>query len=36
LGKLLGAGKFGEVFVGQHKKTGFISAIKIISKKQID
>ncbi|XP_031472709.1 spindle assembly checkpoint kinase-like [Nymphaea colorata] len=36
LGKLLGSGKFGEVYVAQHKRTGFISALKIISKKHID
>lgn len=32
LGKKLGSGKFGEVFVARHKKTGFICALKRIAK----
>jgi hypothetical protein len=32
LGKKLGSGKFGEVFVARHKQSGFICALKKISK----
>lgn len=32
LGKKLGSGKFGEVFIAKHKKSGFICALKKISK----
>ena len=34
-GKRLGRGKFGEVFLVKHKEIGFLSALKIISKKTI-
>lgn len=36
LGKKLGSGKFGEVFVARHKKSGFICALKKISKNNMD
>lgn len=36
LGKKLGEGKFGEVFVAQHKKTGFICALKRINRNRLD
>lgn len=36
LGKKLGAGKFGEVFVAQHRKTGFICALKRINRCNLD
>lgn len=32
LGKCIGSGKFGDVFMSQHKKTGFVCAIKKILK----
>lgn len=32
LGKKLGSGKFGEVFVARHRKSGFICALKRIAK----
>jgi aurora kinase len=35
LGKKLGKGQFGEVFIAKHKKTGFICALKIIKKSTI-
>jgi aurora kinase len=35
IGKKLGKGKFGEVFLVKHKIIGFICALKIISKKLI-
>jgi aurora kinase len=36
LGRKLGAGKFGEVFIARHKKSGFMCAIKRINKLNID
>ena len=36
LGRKLGAGKFGEVFLAQHKKSGFVCAVKRINKLNID
>lgn len=36
LGKKLGSGKFGEVFVARHKRSGFICALKRISKGNMD
>lgn len=36
LGKKLGAGKFGEVFVAHHRKTGFICALKRINRCNLD
>ena len=36
LGKKLGSGKFGEVFVAKHKKTSFICALKRIPKSNMD
>ena len=36
LGRKLGAGKFGEVFIAQHKKSGFVCALKRINKQNID
>ena len=36
LGKKLGEGKFGEVFVAQHRKSGFICAIKRIFRSSLD
>jgi serine/threonine protein kinase len=35
LGTVLGRGKFGEVFLGRHQETGFISAIKKIEKAKV-
>jgi aurora kinase len=32
LGKKLGKGKFGEVYLSKHKHLGFVCAIKIIPK----
>lgn len=32
LGKCIGSGKFGDVFMCEHKKTGFVCAIKKILK----
>jgi aurora kinase len=34
-GKRLGKGHFGEVFVVKHKITGFMCALKVISKEHI-
>ena len=36
LGKKLGEGKFGEVFVAQHKKLGFVCALKKINRSRLD
>jgi aurora kinase len=36
VGQLLGSGKFGEVFVAQHRRTGFLCALKVVSRKLID
>lgn len=36
IGRKLGAGKFGEVFLAQHKKSGFVCAVKRINKLNID
>jgi aurora kinase len=36
LGRKMGSGKFGEVFIARHKKSGFICAIKRINKLNID
>ena len=36
LGKTLGKGKFGEVFLARHQSTGFIAAIKKIEKKKVE
>ena len=36
IGKKLGAGKFGEVFVAQHRISGFVCAIKRIHKSKLD
>ena len=35
LGKCIGSGKFGDVFMSQHKATGFVCAIKKILKSTI-
>ena len=35
IGKRLGKGKFGEVFLAKHKKLGMIVAMKVISKEVI-
>lgn len=34
-GRLLGKGKFGEVFLAQHVETGFLVAIKKVSKAKL-
>jgi aurora kinase len=34
-GKRLGKGHFGEVFVVKHKLTGFVCALKVVSKEHI-
>lgn len=36
LGRKLGAGKFGEVFIARHRDTGFMCAIKKIDKTNVD
>jgi aurora kinase len=36
LGKKLGSGKFGEVFVARHRKSGFICALKRIKKGNVE
>jgi aurora kinase len=36
LGKKLGSGKFGEVFVARHRRSGFICALKRIGKGNMD
>ena len=36
IGKKLGEGKFGEVFVAQHRISGFVCAIKRIHKSKLD
>ena len=35
MGKKLGRGKFGDVFLVKHKATGFVCALKIIKKKTL-
>lgn len=35
LGRLLGNGKFGSVYVAKHRLTGFVCAIKIIPKEMV-
>ena len=35
IGKTLGKGQYGEVMVVRHKKTGFVCAMKVMSKKVI-
>ncbi len=35
IGKKMGKGQFGEVMLVQHKKTGFLCGMKVMSKKQI-
>lgn len=35
IGKKMGKGQFGEVMLVQHKLTGFICGLKVMSKKQI-
>ena len=35
LGRRLGKGKFGDVYLAKHKELGFLCALKIISKKTI-
>jgi hypothetical protein len=35
IGKPLGRGKFGDVYLARHRKTGFVCAIKAIKKKQL-
>lgn len=35
VGKKMGKGQFGEVMMVVHKETGFLCAMKVMSKKQI-
>lgn len=35
IGKKMGKGQFGQVMLVQHKLTGFICGMKVMSKKQI-
>jgi aurora kinase len=35
IGKKMGKGQFGEVMLVQHKATGFLCGLKVMSKKQI-
>lgn len=35
IGKKMGKGQFGQVMLVQHKATGFICGLKVMSKKQI-
>lgn len=35
IGKKLGKGQYGEVMLVQHKETGFLMGLKVMSKKQI-
>ena len=35
IGKKMGKGQFGEVMLVQHKETGFLCGMKVMSKKQI-
>ena len=35
MSRVLGKGKFGEVFLGRHRDTGFVAAIKKIEKKKV-
>jgi aurora kinase len=35
MGKKLGKGRFGDVFIVKHKQNGFICAMKVISKQLV-
>lgn len=35
MGKILGRGRFGDVYVAKHKQIGFVCAMKVMSKKTI-